>query len=100
LNASPTPLGVPVRMIAPGSSVQASLMNSTSSPGLKIRSLVLPSWRSSPLTCVVRRRLPGSISSAVVIQGPHGQEASKPLARDHCDSERWRSRAETSLATA
>ena len=98
LKASPTPLGVPVRISAPGSSVQASEMKATSSSGLKIRSLVEPSWRSSPLTWVVRRRSDGSAS--VVIHGPQGQLESKPLARDHCASERCRSRAETSLATA
>ena len=77
LKASPTPLGVPVRISAPGSSVQASEMKATSSSGLKIRSLVLPSWRSSPLTWVVRRRSDGSAS--VVIQGPQGQRRVEAL---------------------
>ena len=50
--AWPTPLGVPVRMRSPGSSVIASAMKSTSARGPKMRSDVRESWRSSPLTCV------------------------------------------------
>ena len=81
----PTPSGVPVRMRSPGSSVHVSAMKSTSACGPKTRSAVLESWRSSPLTCELMRSASGSAtSSAVVIQGPQGQEASKPLARVHC----------------
>ena len=58
------------------------------------------SWRSSPLTQVRSARSSGSgTSSAVVTQGPNGQEVSKPFARVHCDSRPWRSRALTSSAT-
>jgi hypothetical protein len=46
----PTPLGVPVRIRSPGSSVQVSEMKATSSRGPKIRSDVVESCRSSPLT--------------------------------------------------
>ena len=97
----PTPFGVPVRMMSPGSSVIASARKSTTARGPKIRSDVLESCRGSPLTCVVRRSASASgTSSAVVIHGPQGQNVSAPFARVHCGSRACRSRAETSSQTA
>ncbi len=97
----PTPLGVPVRMRSPGSSVHVSAMKSMTACGPKIMSPVVESWRGSPLTWVRSHSASGSgTSSAVVIHGPHGQLVSKPFARVHCGSRPWRSRAETSSATA
>ena len=97
----PTPLGVPVRIRSPGSSVIVSRRKSTICGTEKMRSLVRESWRSSPLIHVRSARSPGSeTSSAVVIQGPNGHEPSKPFARVHWRSARWRSRAVRSSATA
>ena len=74
-------------------------MNSTSSWQPKIRSDVLESWRSSPLTQVRSWSSSGSgTSSTVVTQGPNGQNVSAPLARVHCGSRPWRSLAVTSSA--
>ena len=58
-SAMPTPLGVPVRMRSPGSSVWVSARKWTRSATPKMRSLVLESWRSSPLTQVRRREVLG-----------------------------------------
>ena len=78
----PTPDGVPVRITSPGASVHVSEMNSISSGTVKMRLLVLDSWRSSPFTHVRKARLWGSgISFAVVIHGPNGQKPSAPFAR-------------------
>ena len=96
----PTPLGVPVRISAPGSSVQAAEMCSISRSIENSRSFVRASWRRSPFTQERSRRSSGlATSSAVVIHGPKGQKVSAPLARVHWPSRFCRSRPETSLAT-
>lgn len=74
----------------------ASVMWTIRSSMERTISLVRPSWRCSPLTVHWMVRSPGSRS--VSIQGPRGQELSKPLARAHCFSRCWTSRAVTSLA--
>ena len=56
----PTPLGVPVRIRSPGSSVIVSRRKATISGTEKMRSLVRESWRSSPLIHVRSARSPGS----------------------------------------
>ena len=62
----------------------------------KMKSSVVPSCRGSPLTQLRRRTDSGS--NSVSIQGPSGQDVSKPLARDHCGSDFCRSRSVTSFA--
>jgi hypothetical protein len=94
--SGPTPAGVPVRITSPGSSVMTWLTNAirvgTSCTISEVRACCL----ISPFTEVVRAR---SVGSAMVsIQGPIGQNVSKPLARVHCPSRDCRSRAVTSLA--
>ena len=46
----PTPAGVPVAMMSPGSSVMPAEMVAISSGMSKIRSLTGADWRRSPLT--------------------------------------------------
>ena len=66
-------------------------------------SLVLPRWRTSPLTRSSIASACGSgISSAVTIHGPMGQNVSMPLEKlntPDCISRRWMSRAVMSLKT-
>ena len=81
----PTPEGVPVMTRSPGSSRVKRLMYSIRYGIGKISSLVRPSWRSAPSTVQVTRRSEGSRS--VSIQGPMGQNVSKPLARVHWPSD-------------
>ena len=59
-------------------------------------SAVVPSCTTSPSRRVSTES--DDTSRSVSIHGPSGQKVSKPLARDHCPSERCRSRAVTSLA--
>ena len=59
-------------------------------------SAVGPSCTTSPSTSGDQRQV--GRSSSVSIQGPSGQNVSKPLARAHCPSALCRSRAVTSLA--
>ena len=56
---------------------------------------------TGPTPVASRQARGGQRSSRLVVtHGPHGQELSKPLARVHCGSLRWRSRALRSSATA
>ena len=90
-------LGVPVVMTSPGSSGKTCEANDTSSATVKIMSSVEVSWRNSPLTHVRMRMSCGSpASSAEVIHGPMGMKPHPLLARIHCGSAFWRSRALTS----
>src|SRR5579883_2504059 len=74
LRAKPTPLGVPVAMISPGSSVMPSESSAMIWGMVKIIILVLESCLRTPLTSRRRLRFCGlSISSAVTIHGPIGQ---------------------------
>jgi len=63
----PTPSGVPVAITSPGWSVTLREMVSISAGMSKIKRAVLLSWRSSPLTRQVTRRLPTSTSRVGVI---------------------------------
>lgn len=77
----------------------ASVMLTIRSSMELIISLVRPSWRCSPLTVSWMVRSDArSRSRSVSTQGPSGQEVSKPLARAHCFSRFWTSRAVMSLA--
>ena len=62
----------------------------------KTMSSVLPSCLSSPFTD--ERTDSAAVSSSVSIHGPRGHAPSKPLARAHCPSVRWASRAVRSFA--
>ena len=80
----PTPAGVPVAMMSPGSSVNAVESVSICAAQSKIISLVDASWSSSSFTQVRMRRSCGSaISSAVTTQGPIGPWVSKLLPMRH-----------------
>jgi hypothetical protein len=100
----PTPAGVPVAMMSPGSSVRPREQVSISVGMSKIMSRVIASCRSSvsppdgvtqPRTRVSR----ASSSSAVTIHGPIGQKVSQFLPSIHCWWRTWMSRALTSLST-
>ena len=93
--SGPTPAGVPVAIRSPGSRVMTPLMYDNKSGIEKIISLVRPRCRSTPLT----RPITSSVlqSRPFTTRGPTGQKVSKPLARAHCPSVFWRSRAVTSL---
>ena len=58
-------------------------------------SLVRPFCFTTPLTRHCTRR--SDQSNPTVTHGPTGQNVSKPLARVHCPSARWMSRAVTSF---
>ena len=75
----------------------ASVMWTIRSSMERTISLVRPSWRCSPLTVHMDGEV-GCGSRSVSTQGPSGQELSKPLARAHCFSRCWTSRAVMSLA--
>ena len=95
----PTPSGVPVRTTSPGSRVVNAVMCSISRGMSKTRSAVRASCFTSPLSRVVIARFAASSRPRwVEIQGPSGQNVSKPLARFHCRSLACRSRAVTSFA--
>ena len=65
---------------------------------LKMRSLVLESWRVSPLMVSSMSRAWGSgTSSAVVMAGPTGVKVGKDLPSVHWEVASWMSRALTSL---
>ena len=93
--SGPTPDGVPVVMMSPGSSVQNRETNSTSSGTGKINWLVFDAWRFSPLTHPSIDRLDGSTPTAM--HGPIGAKVSKPFARVYWTSRLCSSRAVTSL---
>ena len=95
----PTPSGVPVAITSPGASVTLREMTSISVGMSKIKSAVLLSWRSSPFTRQVTRRLAPSTSSAVTIHGPIGPKPSMALPKNHCLCACCRSRAVTSFIT-
>ena len=96
----PTPAGVPVEMMSPGSSVNTVDRYSTCSQHEKIMSSVDASWRRSPLTQVRRRRRWGSpTSSPVTIHGPVGPWVSKDFPRVHVGVRHCQSRTVTSLRT-
>src|SRR5450755_5072748 len=96
--AKPTPSGVPVAMISPGSSVMP-LDNSAMMRGIeKIIALVFEFCRVRPLTRSAIDRFCGSVSSAVsTTQGPTGHVPSSDFPLNHCWCARCRSRAVTSL---
>ena len=73
------PDGVPVEMISPGSSVMTDEMKATSSGTGKMRSAVVESWRSAPLTQPCTRRF--DQSSPRAMHGPTGAKVSNPLGR-------------------
>ena len=76
-------------------------MKSTSACGPKMRSAVLESWRTSPLTREPMRSASGSAtSSAVVIHGPNAQCVSQDLPIVIVGTRICQSRTLTSLATA
>ena len=96
----PTPAGVPVEMMSPGSRVNTVDRYSTCSQHEKIMSSVDASWRRSPLTQVRRRRRWGSpTSSAVTIHGPIGPWVSKDFPSVHVGVRHCQSRTVTSLRT-
>src|SRR5205814_6082064 len=77
--SGPTPGGVPVEMMSPGSRVMTKVMYSTRCSSGKISSRVLEPWRRSPLTHPsTLRPLP---SKPVAMQRPMGPTVSKLLQR-------------------
>ena len=92
-------------MTSPGSRVQNDDTNCTNSETPRIISFVLarcPSTRvpsACSTTVTISRSEASSTVRWVTIQGPRGQNVSKPFARPHCTSDFCRSRALTSLAT-
>jgi hypothetical protein len=94
----PTPGGVPVQMMSPGSSVMYWLTCEMIFAQLKIIVLVLPLCMRLPFTSNHRSSACGSrTSSAVTSQGPIGPAVSKPLPLSHCVVAIWKARSETSL---
>ena len=93
--SGPTPAGVPVEMMSPGSSVMCAVTNAIKVGTSKMRSLVRESCLTAPLTRVVMRRSRGS--SPATMRGPIGQNVSKPFARVHWPSLACSSRTVTSL---
>jgi len=77
--SGPTPAGVPVAITSPASRVMTADTRATTSSTGKTKPLVLPTWRSSPLTHVSTSAALGSRS--VEMHGPMGQKVSKALAR-------------------
>ena len=92
----PTPSGVPVSRMSPGSSVMKTVMYSISVATPKTISEVDACWRISPFSRV--RTIVSLGSRSVAIQGPIGADPSNPFARAHWSSVFWRSRSVTSLA--
>lgn len=96
----PTPEGVPVEMMVPGSSVMPEDSSSMMSAMEVISRSVVESYRSSPLTRAVICRAGGkAISSAVTMQGPMGVKPSRLLPKYHCLWAACKTRADTSLRT-
>ena len=74
------PVGVPVRITSPGSSVVSRDMSATMSAKENSRSSPLTaSWASSPLTQVRSRIRSGSTTRASSSPGPSGVNPSMPL---------------------
>ena len=72
------PVGVPVRMTSPGSSVMKREMSAMRSAKEKMRLEETSSWTISPLTRV-RRTSPCGSTSAAATAGPIGVKPSWPL---------------------
>src|SRR5271170_6684852 len=88
LRPSPTPNGVPVETISPGSSGVIDEMYSISAGILKINSLVFECCSTSPSMVSCTSRLCGSaIWSEVTIAGPIGQKVGRLFDSDHCEVE-------------
>src|SRR5438552_1970494 len=93
--AKPTPDGVPVLMMSPGSSVSPADKLSIVVGMSKIISRVLPSCMTSPLTRQMRRTCWGSGSALLwTIHGPRGQNVSSDLPLNHWPCWRCSSRAD------
>src|SRR6266571_1599214 len=100
LRTNPTPLGVPVGIISPGSNVMPLERVAIIVRIGKIIMLVFASCLVMPLTRNLTISCCGSlISSAVTIHGPIGQYPSMLFPLKNCLWRDWRSRAETSLST-
>src|SRR5581483_3579639 len=98
--AKPTPEGVPVLMISPGSSVMPADRLSMIVGMSKIMSRVLPSCITSPLTRQMSRTCCGSGSALLcTIHGPSGQKVSRDLPLYHWPCRRCSSRAVMSRQT-
>ena len=96
--APPTPAGVPVATMSPGSSVIRVERWASSSGTEKIRSAVVADCISSPFkVSEIPIASGGPASSGVTIAGPQGAEPSKTFPAIHCGVENCRSRAERSL---
>ena len=90
---------MPVMITSPGSSVEKLEIPAICSAMLWMRFAVVPlaAGTSSPLSVKPILASRQSNSSFVTIQGPRGQEVSKPFARVHIGSEPCRSRNVTSF---
>src|ERR687898_1418660 len=89
--AAPTPSGVPVVTMSPGSSVTVWLAAATRCQMSKIRSLVRASCFRLSLTHSRKRRSCGSFTShAGVTPGPIGRKVSRPFDLSQSHSEGWR----------
>src|SRR3954454_20924120 len=93
--SGPTPDGVPVEMMSPGSRVITNVMYSTRKSIGNISWPVVDDWRRVPFTHPSTVR--GGPFSPVATHGPTGPKVSKPLARVYCVSLFWMSRAVTSF---
>src|SRR5579872_3958865 len=74
----PTPGGVPVAIKSPGNRVITWEMKRIITSSGKMKSRVVPCWRTSPLTRV-STLTPSQGSSSLETRGPTGQKVSKPL---------------------
>ena len=98
--ATPTPGGVPVVMMSPGSSVMYRLTWATRVATEKIMVRVFPVCMRVPFTSSHMSRTCGSgISSVVTSHGPIGPAVSKPLPLSHCPVANWKARSDTSFTT-
>gem|GEM_PF-4026842 len=80
MRPAPTPSGVPVAMMSPGSSVMPALMSEIRNGTLNSMCRVFEPCFFSPLTVSHRSSTCGSgISSAVTMHGPNGAYVSCPL---------------------
>ena len=96
----PTPEGVPVAMMVPGSRVMPEDSSWIIASMPVMRRSVVESCRSSPFTLAEMESAGGkAISSAVVMQGPMGVKPSRLLPKYHCLWAVCTARADTSLST-
>ena len=96
----PTPGGVPVMMMSPGSITKNCEQYQTRYSQSKIIVFVLPRWRFSPLTSSHMLRFCGSLTSSLVTNhGPIGPKVSQLLPLFHWPPLRsiWNTRSDTSL---